>query len=98
MVADVILKAGPFFGVNAEPEAVMLKRELEKRGFPWARWYKHKNWIVMEAWRQLPEDPMPESPSTEFLEALCNDELPNWTSKDGYRVPEAPKAGNYGQD
>ena len=77
MAADLVLKAGPFFGINAQPEVVRLQKEMARKGCPHVRAHVQGQWIILEGWREIPDDPGP-LPSKAFVDALIHDEVTNW--------------------
>ncbi len=74
MAADLIATAGPFFGNAFLGELKRMAAEMRQRGYPYMRAHQHGRMLVIEAWRQVPDDQGP-LPSAELIEALIAGEI-----------------------
>jgi len=74
MAADLILTAGPFLGIQPEPEIGKLAKQARIRGFPFWRAHLHKRMIVVEAWKVAPLW-TPPLPADDYLDALVAKEI-----------------------
>lgn len=72
--ADIITKAGPYKDVPGSFLFDLATKWMEKRGYPFVRCHKHREYLIIEGWRKVP---MWEGdiPSDAMIEAMIAGEI-----------------------